>query len=260
MKGGLFMADIQLKNLNEITNTSQLTSTKNLLIFDNSTNAGNRISLTTLANSISDQTITGLAGKNQSLKAAIDALNSNIVNTPITNTVRYSGDNTVFDTLHANATDGTYYKTGAAFSSVHPVLGGSSGIVFGYRMSTLYGWQRFKSSSKETTRELVNGTWSEWVDQPTRAEMDDLKNSLSPSSAYTTAAINNIKNDWNGLSTGFITGRIESGGGPYYYYMGFKYSNNHGCIIIMTYAVATESRPMYVAITDGVWSSPYAFR
>lgn len=72
------MADIQLKNLNEITNTSQLTSTKNLLIFDNSTNAGNRISLTTLANSISDQTITGLAGTNQSLKGAINTLNSKV--------------------------------------------------------------------------------------------------------------------------------------------------------------------------------------
>lgn len=113
-----------------------------------------------------------LAGSAQTVKSAIDALNSNIINTPITNTVRYSGDNTVFDVPHTSASDVMYYKTGVAFSSGHPTLGGSSGILFGYRINTGYGWQEFWSSSSHATRELTNNTWSDWKLVPTRAEID----------------------------------------------------------------------------------------
>ena len=168
------MADIQLKNLNEITNTSQLTSTKNLLIFDNSTNAGNRISLTTLANSISDQTITGLAGTNQSIKSAIDALNSKLTLTANNETELYtmlsnapSAVNALFRT----------YGSATSFLTNNDTSYGIYGRIIKLTDSQ-WDFEAFNINKQYIGRVIKSGsTYScSCVIQPTRAEMDDLKN------------------------------------------------------------------------------------
>ncbi len=82
---------------------------------------------------------------------------------------------------------------------------------------------------------------------------------------YTLNAISNIKKNWNTYSAGFSTEEITSAtetspvGGPIYRALIFKYNNNFGCVLLMTYSYQ-QDRLVFIQCQNNEWGTPYQLR
>lgn len=167
------MADVKLNTLPQSTSP---TSTQDLLLFDESTNAGQRINYNTLADVIlaklTSKTYT-VGGGTQTLISAIDALNSNFAGS-ISKAVNSWTDaieaaknaNYRIVSVRINGTDSQNLPTGfnVHWGTIYCNPGGT------------YGAAILQSFSGDIyTKGLSAGTWTDWQKQPTRAEMDTLK-------------------------------------------------------------------------------------
>jgi len=85
-----------------------------------------------------------------------------------------------------------------------------------------------------------------------------LKPKRTPITAsYVANAVNNLKTDWSGYTTGFSTHQVMSNIGPVYMALVFKYNANYGCAILMTYAAKTDgSAVFFIQCDNNVWSDP----
>ena len=85
-----------------------------------------------------------------------------------------------------------------------------------------------------------------------------LKPKRTPITAsYVANAVNNLKTDWSGYTTGFSTHQVLSNTGPVYMAMVFKYNDNYGCAIMMTYGIDTDGSPVFlIQLHNGTWKDP----
>lgn len=148
-------------------------------------NANRKFSLAGLANYFLNKFKLSLGGSNQTVKAAIDALNSNLSAYRPELSVRYDGNDSVYDDLHTSVEKNeAYYRAYASFAVSHPILGGTNGYLDGFHYTDAYGWQRFRAINSYASlgasyiRQQWNGTWSAWTKEPTRAEVDALNNKV----------------------------------------------------------------------------------
>ena len=148
-------------------------------------NANRKFSLAGLANYFLNKFKLSLGGSNQTVKAAIDSLNSNLSAYRPELSVRYNGNDSVYDDLHTSVEKNeAYYRAYASFSVSHPILGGTNGYLDGFHYTDAYGWQRFRAINSYASlgasyiRQQWNGTWSAWTKEPTRAEVDALTNGV----------------------------------------------------------------------------------
>lgn len=76
-------------------------------------------------------------------------------------------------------------------------------------------------------------------------------------SSHVANAVNNLKTDWSGYTTGFSTHQVLSNTGPVYMALVFKYNANYGCAILMTYAAETDGSAMFfIQCANNVWGDP----
>lgn len=173
------MADIKLNNLTEISQVSQLTATKNLLIFDSTSNAGNRITLNTLAKSvIESQSIADLAGTSQTVKAAINTLNSNVINLNSKKGVLADQD------LNDIKQEGVYLCTNTTTNK--PTASDSWGQLIVTKSGSGETYQTFyllsndvSNANDEYVRNYSSNQWGAWVKRPTRAEITAINSKIS---------------------------------------------------------------------------------
>lgn len=161
------MADVKLNTLPQSTSP---TSTQDLLLFDESTNAGQRINYNTLADVIlaklTSKTYT-VGGGTQTLISAIDALNSK---TPANPTVL-----TASDDMNNITTPGVYAQWNDNMPLHAPTTQYNATILV-YNMRPYEVWQIWASANTKDvwTRMKAGGNWTDWQKQPTRAEVDAL--------------------------------------------------------------------------------------
>lgn len=104
--------------------------------------------------------------------------------------------NEAYLTAHSETPDQTPYRRIMNHGMAHSVLGGGRWYLEGYKDSSAYGWQKatsYGNPTKTYTRSLNNGTWTAWVKEPTRAEID----AVSTKEAVTVSAATNVVIDTN---------------------------------------------------------------
>ena len=128
---------------------------------------GTKISKSSIANNLVT-TAEGLvldARQGKVLQDGVDELNNNLYNKTYLEQYRilYSGDESVLDDIDKQMPNSTEYTRIVSFAIGHPVLGGTGGVLKGYRHAAGYGWQEFKSSNRNHFRQDVGGVWSAWA-------------------------------------------------------------------------------------------------
>lgn len=190
------MADVKLNTLPQSTSP---TSTQDLLLFDESTNAGQRINYNTLADVIlaklTSKTYT-VGGGTQTLISAIDALNSNLVSipNPSNERLRYRTDtdcNLLIDEWALGS--GSNYPPGGLFWYIHSiayVTNTNGSIKIGKQIA--YGYSVDKVIYERT---CSSGVWNEWTQLPTRSEVDALNSKMVQSMARKNFSIKAVVED-----------------------------------------------------------------
>ena len=175
--------------------------------------------------------------------AIINGTDTNLNNYTTTNV--YHFDTTTSTMTNAPAT-GTYF----------------SGFLFVDKYQSNKVLQRFFYSGAEKSvwvRMLWNGTWSAWVKEPTRAEVDALNSNRKATNTYSLAACQTLKNNWSGYPTGFSTTTCTSNG-PVFMAMIYKVSADYGCAILMTYGSDQQTTPIFIQLRQGTWNDPISLR
>ena len=156
------MADVKLNTLPQSTSP---TSTQDLLLFDESTNAGQRINYNTLADVIlaklTSKTYT-VGGGTQTLISAIDALNSKLLDGNWKTGIDLNTYKETQTLLVRDATNKPSEISNEIWGSLEVIGRNDYSIQWLSRMGSTW------------TREYRNSAWTAWVQDPTRAEITAL--------------------------------------------------------------------------------------
>lgn len=210
--------------------SSQIASTDYLLGIDSA--EGYQMLIQDLGEYIINRVTASLAGSNQTLAAAISALNSNIKAMPDTDNGRlmYRSDahadslvnNIVLTRTGCPENDFFYIKTMAYTKKQDGTVSTGHQIALSYN-----------NDDRIYTRRCESGTWRPWVKVPTRAEMDAVTNA---SMHWLGGDLTSIDNIPNGVSCFYIqTNAIDGIAGGWY--IGFKCSPSGAskeCVLIGT--------------------------
>ena len=215
-------------------------------------NANRKFSLSGLANYFLNKFKMTLGGSSQTVKSAIDALNSNIKAMPDTDNGRlmYRSDthadslvnNIVLTRTGCPENDFFYIKTMAYTKKQDGTVHTGHQIALGYN-----------NDDRIYTRRCESGTWLPWVKVPTRAEIDSInskafptKSTIDCNTAYANAA--------SGLS--FLFANNSSTNVPIassQLILNFKDSDNYGTQLSIT---NSSIHKIYMrTIAAGTWSS-----
>lgn len=172
------MADVKLKDLNPVTTP---TASQSLLVFDESTNAGNRINYDLLADAILNKITTKnytLDAGSQTLISALNALNSKTAWIAFNNTDIL----TQIDALPQGAYNGYFSASNTGNSSMPPVANNSWYIRVNKNsnnFTTVILEAISNAGNINFVKHKYNGEWdNEWTKYPTRTEMDELNSSF----------------------------------------------------------------------------------
>lgn len=181
------MGDVLLKNLTPTTNP---TSTQSLLLFDESTNAGQRINYDTLADKIltklTSKTFT-VAGGTNTLISAIDGLNSNLPGIS-TGTIEsaiktYVGQGKSFGHFIADKSLSDIPESSKDYKILFYREQGSNSVYVEAIANTDHRVKYIGRIYNYTVADA--GLANTWQLLPTRAEMDALSNKVGSLSVYT---------------------------------------------------------------------------
>lgn len=159
---------------------------------------------------------------NVSYKQSINTVNRTIPLTPVTGLTTEALIDQAYITAHEETSNETPYRRIMNHSFNHSIFGGGRKYLEGYRSSANYGWQKvtgYGNYARIFTRTLNNGTWTEWKETPTRAEVDELKAQISNVHSNITQIANNttasidVANGTSGIM--FTTGVAASARGIY---------------------------------------------
>lgn len=215
------MADQNITALPKKT-SSQMAATDYLLGIDSA--EGYQMLIQDLGDYIIQHATSSLAGANQTLAAAVNALNSKITLNPDAPTVLQTESD--YDTVFANSATGILKKAyGHQTTANFPTLGGgfhtlyqqkniSAGKEFGYQVLVSHNTS---GSAKEVdifARCWVNGTASSWKKLPSRTEIDLITRNLgNPNTAGFHNAIYRGNNITSYLTDGSLWDRIKGTNG-----------------------------------------------
>lgn len=180
--------------------SSGIAATDYLLGIDSA--EGYQMLIQDLGNYIIQNVTSSLNGSNQTLAAALSALNSNLTTLPLP---MISGLNTqekidaAYNDAHDNVVDNVHYIRLIVHGMSHNVLGGGRFLLEGYRATRTYGWQKITAYSssyggenRKFERANVNGAWTEWKASPKRAEVDALNTYYAAMQATAHPAITDV--------------------------------------------------------------------
>ena len=155
--------------------SSKIAATDYLLGIDSA--EGYQMLIQDLGEYIINRVTASLAGSNQTLAAAISALNSNMTAVPVAKYYRVTM-NQDFNTLpvgfalaaagaelHSPESSGMFYVHSYAYT-----INSDGTIAIGYQVANTYNVESYN----QYYRKCQNGTWSAWEQVPTRTEMDAL--------------------------------------------------------------------------------------